>query len=88
MGGKILIVDDVAINRIVMKVKLTAAGYLPVVAADGASALAFAAAQTPNEKLPWQTLKIVGNQMILSWINGLLFRPVLTPQTLWNELKS
>jgi CheY-like chemotaxis protein len=48
MGGKILIVDDVATNRIVMKVKLTAAGYLPVVAADGASALALAAEQTPN----------------------------------------
>jgi two-component system cell cycle response regulator len=48
MGGKILIVDDVATNRIVMKVKLTAAGYLPVVAADGASALALAAAQTPD----------------------------------------
>ena len=48
MGGKILIVDDVATNRIVMKVKLTAAGYLPVVAADGVSALALAAEQTPD----------------------------------------
>lgn len=47
MGGKILIVDDVAINRIVMKVKLTAAGYLPVVAADGTSCLALAKAQAP-----------------------------------------
>ena len=35
MGGKVLIVDDVATNRIVMKVKLTAAGYLPSVAVDG-----------------------------------------------------
>ena len=47
MGGKILIVDDVATNRIVMKVKLTAAGYLPVVAADGTSCLALAKAQVP-----------------------------------------
>ena len=45
MGGKIIIVDDVATNRIVMKVKLTAAGYLPVVAAN-ASALAPSAATT------------------------------------------
>ena len=42
MGGRVLIVDDVATNRIVMKVKLTAAGYLPVVAADGAGCLALA----------------------------------------------
>jgi two-component system cell cycle response regulator len=48
MGGKILIVDDVATNRIVMKVKLTAAGYLPVVAADGTSCLALAKKQAPN----------------------------------------
>jgi two-component system cell cycle response regulator len=48
MGGKILIVDDVATNRIVMKVKLTAAGYLPVVAADGTSCLALAKEQAPN----------------------------------------
>ena len=47
MGGKVLIVDDVATNRIVMKVKLTAAGYLPVVAADGTSCLALAKAQAP-----------------------------------------
>ena len=47
MGGKIIIVDDVATNRIVMKVKLTAAGYLPVVAADGTSCLALAKAQAP-----------------------------------------
>ena len=48
MGGKIIIVDDVATNRIVMKVKLTAAGYLPVVAADGTSCLALAKEEAPN----------------------------------------
>jgi two-component system cell cycle response regulator len=48
MGGKVLIVDDVATNRIVMKVKLTAAGYLPVVAADGESCLALAKSGLPD----------------------------------------
>lgn len=48
MGGKVLIVDDVAANRIVMKVKLTAAGYLPLVAADGAGCLAVARAERPD----------------------------------------
>lgn len=48
MGGRVLIVDDVATNRIVMKVKLTAAGYLPVVAADGAACLAMARAAPPD----------------------------------------
>lgn len=48
MGGRVLIIDDVATNRIVMKVKLTAAGYLPAVAADGAGCLALAAAEPPD----------------------------------------
>lgn len=48
MGGKVLIVDDVATNRIVMKVKLSAAGYLPLVAADGAACLAAARAELPD----------------------------------------
>jgi two-component system, cell cycle response regulator len=48
MGGKVLIVDDVAANRIVMKAKLTAAGYLPLLAADGAACLAMARAERPD----------------------------------------
>ena len=48
MVGKILIVDDVAANRIVMKVKLTAAGYLPVLAHDGAACLSMARAERPD----------------------------------------
>ena len=48
MGGKVLIVDDVATNRIVMKVKLAAAGYLPLVAADGKSCLALARSERPD----------------------------------------
>lgn len=39
VAGKILIVDDVATNRIILKVKLAAACYESVQAADGTSAL-------------------------------------------------
>ena len=48
MVGKILIVDDVATNRIVMKVRLTAAGYTPLLAADGANGLKLALAEAPD----------------------------------------
>ncbi len=48
MVGKILIVDDVATNRILMKVKLAAAGYQPLLAADGQSALLIAARERPD----------------------------------------
>ena len=48
MGGKVLIVDDVATNRIVMKVKLAAAGYVPILASDGASCLAMARDEQPD----------------------------------------
>ena len=48
MNGKILIVDDVATNRIVLKVKLAEAGYQPLLAADGASCLALAQRDLPN----------------------------------------
>jgi two-component system cell cycle response regulator len=42
MAGRILVVDDVATNRIVMKVKLSAARYDVVAAASGAEAVAIA----------------------------------------------
>jgi two-component system cell cycle response regulator len=48
MVGKILIVDDIATNRIVLKVKLTAAGYLPIMAHDGAACLAAAVRERPD----------------------------------------
>ena len=48
MVGKILIVDDVATNRIVMKVRLTAAGYTPLLATDGASGLKIALTEAPD----------------------------------------
>lgn len=48
MTGKILIVDDVSTNRIVFKVKLTAAGYSVALASDGAGCLAQARAELPD----------------------------------------
>jgi two-component system, cell cycle response regulator len=48
MVGKVLIVDDVATNRIVMKVKLAAAGYYPILAADGAACIAAALRDQPD----------------------------------------
>lgn len=48
MVGKILIVDDVATNRIVFKVKLGAACYMPILAADGAGCLRMARQEAPD----------------------------------------
>ena len=48
MSGKILIVDDVATNRIVLKVKLAAAFYDTIQAADGAEALRLALSERPD----------------------------------------
>lgn len=48
MSGKILIVDDVATNRIVYKVKLGAACYDPLLASDGATCLALARQEQPD----------------------------------------
>ncbi|GAB1362346.1 diguanylate cyclase [Rhodobacter sp.] len=48
MHGRILIVDDVATNRIIYKVKLKDACYVPLLAADGRSGLAMARAERPD----------------------------------------
>lgn len=48
MSGRILIADDVATNRIVLKVKLGEAFYQPLLAADGLSCLAMARSQRPD----------------------------------------
>ena len=48
MAGKILIVDDVATNRIVLKVKLAAACYETLQAEDGATALRLAQEAVPD----------------------------------------
>jgi two-component system, cell cycle response regulator len=48
MNGKILIVDDVATNRIVFKVKLGAASYNPLMASGGIECLRLASEHRPN----------------------------------------
>jgi len=48
MSGKILIVDDLAINRIILKVKLATACHESVQACDGMSALAAARSEKPK----------------------------------------
>lgn len=48
MAGKILIVDDVATNRIVLKVKLSGARYDTVQAASGAEALRLLLSEMPD----------------------------------------
>lgn len=48
MAGRILIVDDLAINRIILKVKLASACHDSVQAADGTSALALARSEKPR----------------------------------------
>lgn len=48
MGGKILIADDVATNRIVLKVKLGAAFYETLQAASGRETIATARARRPD----------------------------------------
>ncbi|WP_424975508.1 diguanylate cyclase [Dinoroseobacter sp. S124A] len=48
MSGKILVVDDVATNRIVMKVKLATACYDVIQADSGRAALDMARAETPD----------------------------------------
>lgn len=48
MSARILIVDDVAANRIVQQARLSAAFYEPMLAADGATCLALAREDRPD----------------------------------------
>ncbi len=48
MSGRILIVDDVATNRIVLKVKLASAHYVPLTAGSGAECLRVARREVPD----------------------------------------
>ena len=48
MDGRILIIDDVATNRIVLKVKLGAARYHPIMAAGGIEGLRIARKELPD----------------------------------------
>lgn len=65
MVGKILIVDDVATNRIVQKVKLSAAFYQPILASDAASCLAIARMERPDLILLEQSLPDMPNAEVL-----------------------
>ena len=70
MVGKILIVDDVATNRIVMKVRLTAAGYTPLLAADGATCLKLALSEAPDLILLELTLPDMSGLRLLERLRG------------------
>lgn len=48
MSARILIVDDMAANRIVQRARLSAAFYVPLLAADGATCLAMAREERPD----------------------------------------
>lgn len=48
MSARILIVDDVAANRIIQQARLAAAFYEPVLAADGAACLALSREERPD----------------------------------------
>jgi two-component system, cell cycle response regulator len=48
MNGRILIVDDVATNRVVYRARLAASFYEPLLAADGAACLAMAREARPD----------------------------------------
>lgn len=48
MSGRVLIVDDVATNRILFRARLAAAFYEPILAADGAACLTAAVDQRPD----------------------------------------
>ena len=64
MIGKILIVDDVSSNRIVFKVKLTAAGYQTIASADGEGALRLALVERPDIILLNLSLGVGALQML------------------------
>ncbi len=48
MSARILIIDDVAANRIVQQARLSAAFYDPILAADGATGLVIAREERPD----------------------------------------
>lgn len=64
-AGKILIVDGIATNRVVLKVKLDAAFHLTLTAADGASCLRIAQAERPDLILLDHALPDLAGLMVL-----------------------
>ena len=70
MSGKILIVDEVATNRIVLKVKLSTAHFDVVQASGGADALRAAARERPDVILASATLGDMGCEDFLSLLRA------------------
>jgi two-component system cell cycle response regulator len=84
MSGKILIVDELATNRIVLKVKLSATPYEVVQAATAADALRLAASERPDLILSSSRLsgQDVGSFIAaLRRIDGAAATPILMLQT-------
>ncbi len=70
MAGRILIVDDMATNRIVLKVKLAEARYTVLLAATGQECLAQICAALPDMVLLDWSLPDMSGQEILRCIRG------------------
>ena len=66
MIGTVLIVDEVAINRILLKSKLTQAGYHVLMAADGAAALGLARREVPDLVLLDSSLSDMSSLAVLN----------------------
>lgn len=84
MSGKILIVDELATNRIVLKVKLSATPYEVLQAASADEALRLAAVERPdlilsNSRLSGQT--VTSFITALRGIDGVAATPILMLQT-------
>lgn len=84
MSGKILIVDELATNRIVLKVKLSATPYEMLQAASASEALRLAARERPDLILSSSRLSghsVGGFIAALRRIDGIATTPILMLQT-------
>lgn len=68
MPGKVLIVDDIATNRIVLNVKLNAAGYTVIQASSGQDGLESARREQPDLLLLPSSLPDMPVTRLLSWL--------------------
>lgn len=70
MSGRILIVDDMATNRIVYRARLAAAYYEPILAVDGESCLALAVELRPDLILLDLSLPDISGHEVLRRLRG------------------